>query len=401
MIERSPFALAARQVELDRDATTRFPALYDRKRQRLAPSPHAFLRGSARLFYEILAARPDLAEGPAGEGWIVGDMHLENVGAYRTDADEIVFGLNDFDDSTIGPLRYDLLRLGVSVLLAGRNLHVTGAQSIALVERAAGAYLRAREDVAEPPAPAPIADLMARARGRSHKALLDARAPAAHGRRRFLRDEHYLDLPPDIEARVPALLSAYVAALGDRAPGKAATYTVEDAAFRIAGNGSLGVLRVALLVRNCDGDERLLELKECRAPSPSSVAPSPSGRFPHPAARCAEAARALCAAPPRLLAPVLADGLSFIGRRLFPQEDKLDVSTVHPGADLGEVIAFIAHVLGAAHARGVVALGGPPPPRWTGEEVGRIIDHAVELAGLLEGAYLAWARRAAASTPPG
>ena len=242
---------------------------------------------------------------------------------------------------------------------------------------------------------------MARARGRSHKALLDDRAPAAHGRRRFLRGERYLDLPPDIEARVPALLSAYIAALGDRAPGKASTYTVEDAAFRIAGNGSLGVLRVALLVRNCDGDERLLELKECREASPSSVAPSPPGRFPHPAARCAEAARALCAAPPRLLAPVLADGLSFVGRRLFPQEDKLDASTVHPGADLAEVIAFIAHVLGAAHARGVVALGSPPSPRWTGEEVGLIIDHAVELAGLLEGAYLAWARRAAASAPSG
>lgn len=46
-------------------------------------SPHAFLRGAAPLFYEILAARPDLAAGPPGEGWIVGDMHLENVGAYR------------------------------------------------------------------------------------------------------------------------------------------------------------------------------------------------------------------------------------------------------------------------------------------------------------------------------
>ena len=30
-------------------------------------------------------------------------MHLENVGAYRSDADEVVFGLNDFDDATIGP----------------------------------------------------------------------------------------------------------------------------------------------------------------------------------------------------------------------------------------------------------------------------------------------------------
>src|SRR5580704_15955835 len=117
MTDFDPFALAARQADMDRDATQRIPALLDRKRLRLAPAPFAFLRGSAPLFYEILAARPDLAAGPAGDGWIVGDMHLENVGAYRNDADEVVFGLNDFDDATIGPLRCDVLRLSTSVLL--------------------------------------------------------------------------------------------------------------------------------------------------------------------------------------------------------------------------------------------------------------------------------------------
>ena len=161
----------------------------------------------------------------------------------------------------------------------------------------------------------------------------------------------------------------------------------------MAGNGSLGVLRIALLVRNHDGDERLLELKESRAPSPSTVAPLPPGRFAHAAERCVEAARALCAAPPRLLAPILVDDLSFVGRRLFPQEDKLDLTAMQPGAELDELVAFIAHVVGAAHARGVAALGGPPLLRWTGEEVGQVVDHAVELAGLLEGVYLAWARR--------
>ncbi len=393
MIGMDPFTLAARQVEIDREATRRVPELLARKRSRLAPAPHAFLRGSAPLFYEILAARPDLAEGPAGDGWIVGDMHLENVGAYRNDTDDVVFGLNDFDDATIGPLRYDLLRLSVSVLLAGRGFHTTGGQAIALVERAAGAYLKARGGAAPPPAPAPVEELVDRVRGRSNKALLDDRAPSVHGRRRFLRGDRYLDLPPDVEARVPALLAAYVAALGDRAPGKASAWSVEDSAFRVAGNGSLGVLRVAMLVRDHAGDERLVELKEARAPSPDALFQAPPGHWAHPAERCAGAARALCAAPPRLLAPLQAGDLSVVGRRLFPQEDKLDLTTMRAGAKLDELVAFIAHVVGAAHARGVAALGGSPPPSWTGDEIGRIVDHAIVLAGLFEGTYLAWVRR--------
>jgi len=168
------FALAARQLELDREAVKSLPFLAERKKQRLAPAPFAFLRGSAPLFYEILAKRPDLARGPLGDGWIVGDMHLENVGAYRNDADEVVFGLNDFDDASIGPLRYDVLRFSTSVLLAGRAFEATGAQAIALVQHALATYLKARGGGAAPPAPAPVAQLIEQVRGRTRKALLDA-----------------------------------------------------------------------------------------------------------------------------------------------------------------------------------------------------------------------------------
>jgi uncharacterized protein (DUF2252 family) len=393
MTDLDPFALAARQMAIDSEATRRLPALLARKKQRLSPSPFAFLRGSAPLFYEVLAARPDLAAGPAGDGWIVGDMHLENVGAYRNDADEVVFGLNDFDDATIGPLRYDVLRYATSILLASRGFQATGAQALALVEHAIGAYLKARGGGAAPAVPEPVAKLMRRVQDRSNKELLDDRAPSMHGKRGFLRGDRYLDLPPDIEARVPALLAAYVAALDDRAPARAGEWKVEDAAIRVAGNGSLGVLRVAVLVKDHGGDERLVELKQCREPSPSALFAAPPGHWTHPGERCAFAARALCAAPPRRLAPLRVDGLSFVGRRLFPQEDKVDIEQMRAGAKLDDLVAFFGHVLGAGHARAVVALGGKAPAAWTGDEVGAVVDHAVVLAGLLEGVYLAWVRR--------
>lgn len=395
MSDFDPFALAARQSDLDRAATAETPALLARKRFRLSPSPHTFLRGSAPLFYEILARRPDLAAGPADEGWIVGDMHLENVGAYRSDLDDVVFALNDFDDGTIGPLRLDVLRLSTSVLLAGRDFRATGAQAIALVEQLVASYNDALAGGAAPPQPSDVRALVQKVKERSNKALLDARAPAdGKGKRRFGRGERYRDLAPEIAARVPALLDAYVAALGPRAPGKASEWKVEDAALRVAGNGSLGVLRIAILVRDNAGEERLVELKECRQGSTTTLFQPRAGHWAHEADRSVKAAQALLAAPPRHLAALEAEGRSFAGRRLFPQEDKLALDAMHPGASLDALVRLIGHLVGAAHARGAAALGAPAPKRWTSTEVGAVIDHAVELAGMMEAIYLAWVRRA-------
>ncbi|MFT3767604.1 MAG: DUF2252 family protein [Minicystis sp.] len=387
------FSLAARQIDLDHAATASFPELFARKKIRLAPSPHSFLRGSAPLFYEILAARPELAAGPAGDGWIVGDMHLENVGAYRTDADDVVFGINDFDDGTLGPLRFDVLRLATSVLLAGRGFRATGAQSIRLVDHFIGAYLDARAGGDEPDEPEIVSDLIDKVKNRNKKDLLDARAPVDEkGRRRFLRPDRYLNLPPAIDTRVSLLLEAYVDALGDRAPHKASEWKVEDAAQRIAGNGSLGVLRIAILVRDRNGEERIIELKECRRSSSEALFPPPPGHWVHPAERVVQAARAMLAAPPRHLAAFEADGHSFAGRRLFPQEDKLALDTLHTGAALDGLVRYIGYLLGDAHATGLASLGSKVAP-WTSAEVGTIIDHAVTMAGILEGVYLAWARK--------
>ena len=85
MLAFDPVLLAKRQLAGDRAKTARFPGLYERKIARMSASPLAFLRGAAPLFYEILSKRPDLARGPAGEGWLTGDLHLENFGAYRPD----------------------------------------------------------------------------------------------------------------------------------------------------------------------------------------------------------------------------------------------------------------------------------------------------------------------------
>jgi uncharacterized protein (DUF2252 family) len=389
-----PFDLAARQTELDAARTARFPELRARKRRRMSASPHAFFRGSAPLFYEILAARPDLSTGPEADGWIVGDMHLENVGAYRTEQDATVFGLNDFDDATVGPLRLDVLRLTTSVLLAGREFRSNGAESIALARLLLDAYRSALHGDGPPkPPPGPIAQLLSRASERSKRQLLDDRAPGEKGRRRFLRPgDRYLELPPDLAREVPELLRAYVAALGSRAPSHAKSWEVEDASFRVAGTGSLGGLRIAVLVRDRSGDERIVELKEAFSSAADALLGETQSHGSTPAERVVLAMHSVLSEPPRHLAAVAGSSASFVARKLFPQEDKLKLDSFQRGAKLDGVVEAIGAILGRAHARGVRSA---PPRPWEPAALEEVLDHAIELAGAFEGIYLAYTRRPA------
>jgi uncharacterized protein (DUF2252 family) len=395
MTDLLPFALADRQYDLDTEATSRYPHLLERKRQRLVLSPHSFLRGSAPLFYEILAARPDLAAGPEGEGWIVGDMHLENVGAYQTDQKgEVVFNLNDFDDATIGPLHLDVLRLATSVLLAGRTFQCSGVDAIALAETMIVAYLKGAWNLAPaPPLPAAITGMIERAERRTRKDLLDGRAPVGHdGHRHFVHGDRYFELPHDLDPEVPKLVDAYLTALGDRAPEHAKHWTIDDKALRVAGTGSLGVTRLAVLVRDKDDEQRIVELKESRASSTEALVPPAEGGWQTPAERVVLGARALVGSPPRQLTAVIADGRSFAARKLFPQEDKLRLEELRAGPKLDAVVTTIGDLLGRAHARG--AKQRPDIP-WSAAETSALIDHAIELAGIFESVYLAYVRRRA------
>jgi len=51
--------------------------------------------------------------------WITGDQHLSNFGAWRNRGDEVVFGVNDFDESAIYDFHIDVLRIAVSICSHG------------------------------------------------------------------------------------------------------------------------------------------------------------------------------------------------------------------------------------------------------------------------------------------
>jgi uncharacterized protein (DUF2252 family) len=380
-----------RQVTLDVQATARQPFLFARKQGRMRRSAHAFFRGCSPLFYELLAARSERMPTLAGAGYIVGDMHLENVGAYRGESGAVVFDLNDFDDAATGPWSADVLRLAVSTLLAARGLRRSGTDALRAAEAMTEGWRAGVEGEAAPALPRELARLVRRAEQRTDEQLFAGRAPEMEGRRSFVRGERYVDLSPDLQARVSALVDAYALALGTRAR-RTAQWRVGDAAWRVAGTGSLGVIRIAVVVSRSGRADRLIELKEARS---SAVRGAFMASGPEPEDRAeavVEAARALVADPPRHLAAISGPP-SFVGRRLFPQEDKLSVDA---GVDsMEEVARQVGWTMGRAHRRG--ARDAPATP-WSDRDLSGILDEAVELAGLFESVYLAYCRSGAPRT---
>jgi uncharacterized protein (DUF2252 family) len=399
-----PGVLADRQLTLDRERTKRFPDLFVRKLQRMSSSPLAYLRGAAPLFFEILAARPELAEGPAGEGWIVGDMHLENFGAYRPDplgsADNppasskkqrvVRFDLNDFDDAIVGPWRLDVLRLTTSLLLGGRELGANGLVALTRCDQMLDAWARSAFDGAAVPdeQPAPISALTEQVRARSKTALLDARTAVTAGKRHFVRGPRYADLPAEVVSAVPAAFESYIAALPDEDRPHKGSVEIIDCALRIAGTGSLGGLRIAVLVKGKGGPDGgwIFDMKEQGEPSASTLLGAPAIV---PAERVCTAFRAAVERPPRMLGSTVLRGsggtakLSMFVHKLSPQEDKLNLRRLR-GADLPGLATYLGALLGSAHARSATKA----PKRWAAADLATIRAHAIALAGIHEAVYL-------------
>ncbi len=109
---------------------------------RMASSAFAFLRGSAIVMAEDLSHTP--ASGISVQA--CGDAHLANLGIFATPERNLVFDLNDFDETLPGPWEWDLKRLAASFVVAGRHRGFSDAQNrLAAISMTRTYALRMRE----------------------------------------------------------------------------------------------------------------------------------------------------------------------------------------------------------------------------------------------------------------
>jgi len=102
---------------LEQQALTRVPELVPVRHGRMMASPFTFFRGNALGMATDLAAAP--VSGLAAQ--LCGDAHLSNFGVFGSPERRLLFDLNDFDETTVGPWEWDVKRLAVSIAVAGRD----------------------------------------------------------------------------------------------------------------------------------------------------------------------------------------------------------------------------------------------------------------------------------------
>ncbi|MFO0662138.1 MAG: DUF2252 family protein [Polyangiaceae bacterium] len=407
---RLPAALAREQLERDLQATEGHVNLLERKLGRMTSSPFAFLRGTAPLFYTLLSLDKHLADGPEGEGWLVGDCHLENFGAYRVESDsknekekkkaksEVVFHLNDFDDACWGAIRWDILRLLTSSLVFSSEIGASLTDSLELATGLLDGYDKSRTKGEMPKVPKSVERLLDKVNKRSRQDLLEARTTLVKGERRFKRGEHYEDLPADIEAGAIDAFAQYMLDQVKSGGSSADQLETRDFAFRIAGVGSLGCLRIAILTRGKGGTEGewLFDMKEegaCSiqvaelAKTGFNVSP-PSGAPRTPTGRVLAGVRALAPRIPRMIGETTLLGRSMLVRWLAPQEDKLSIAEV-PAEERPALLRYQGALLGEAHRQ-----SAPKAPKWSKDDLDELVHRGLALASLHQAAFAEYAIQA-------
>ncbi len=374
---------------LEEQAATRIPRLVPIRYGRMAVSPFTFFRGAA------LPMAADLASTPEA-GIVVqlcGDAHLSNFGLFASPERDLVFDINDFDETLHGPFEWDVKRLAASVVIAGRTrgFDVHGVRHA--VHRTVAAY-RTRmavyagmRDIDVYYSTVDVAGILAYVDKRArpflqetvkathhHDALHELpklTAVDADGRCRIVDHPpvitHPAEATPDIVARA---LEGYRDTVAEDRRVLLDRYELADVALKVVGVGSVGLAAFAALLLGGDGDPLFLQAKQAEASVLERYLP-PS-RQPSHGARVVAGQRRLQAASDILLGWVVgANGRHWYLRQLQDQKGGavVEAMTLDDLATWGELCGW-------ALARGHARSGQPAEiAGYLGTDKG--FDHAV------------------------
>jgi uncharacterized protein (DUF2252 family) len=115
---------------------TRIPEYIPIRHARMAVDPFAFFRGGAAIMANDLNDLPS----PSIQVQLCGDMHVSNFGFFSTTEHQLVFGINDFDETLPGNFDWDLKRLAASAMIASQLLGQDQAYGEMIVRNIVTAY---------------------------------------------------------------------------------------------------------------------------------------------------------------------------------------------------------------------------------------------------------------------
>lgn len=298
-------------------------------------SPFAFFRGSCHLFYDRL-----LELGPPDHAplvWCAGDLHLENFGSYKGDNRLVYFDINDFDEAALAPASWELLRFTASVLTACQTMQGRLGNAPDHAARFLHAYAEAlalgkARWLERETATGVARDLLEQLRQRRRVDFLDSRTRVKGKTRRFLNDGvKTLPVTDSDRAMVLDFMQRFA-----RTQPEPEFYEVLDVSRRIAGTGSLGLERYAILVRGKGSPDQnyLLDLKRARSSSLAAHFKVLQPRWDTEAERIVTLEQRMQAIPMAFLHTVSLGKRSYVLRGLQPSEDRLPFQRFPDHSDL-------------------------------------------------------------------
>ncbi len=293
---------------LARGDRTRVPELVPVRYERMLVSPFAFLRGAAAVMAEDLRHQP--ATGIRVQA--CGDCHLMNFGAFATPEENILFDINDFDETLPGvDFTVDLKRLAASVAVAAFAAKFSNKRARATAAATVEAY-RTRMRALAKLSPLEIwhsrIELWSEIRQIEDRALRQRlHAILTKAGKRLEQDDNFphlvkgrqpriADKPPliyhftrmrDARHRVNArrMFASYQKCLTPERLCLFDRYSLKDMTFKAVGVGSVGTFCAIGLFTSGDGAPLFLQVKEAGR----SVLECPGPKFNgHPGRRVVE-----------------------------------------------------------------------------------------------------------------
>jgi uncharacterized protein (DUF2252 family) len=129
---------------LEGQGLSRVPELLPIRYGRMASSAFAYFRGAALPMASDLARTAD--SGLRVQ--VCGDAHLANFGLFATPERNLVFSINDFDETLPGPWEWDVKRLASSLEVAGRARDYSTSERRRIVLTAVCCYRRTMREFA-------------------------------------------------------------------------------------------------------------------------------------------------------------------------------------------------------------------------------------------------------------
>jgi len=369
---------------LEAQAASRVPELVPIRYGRMSVSPFAFFRGAAA----IMAA--DLAPTPTSgiRVQLCGDAHLSNFGGFASPDRELIFDLNDFDETLPGPWEWDLKRLVASVAVAAREHGLARRVRKGIARETVRGYREAmralagwrtldvwyaridEQELARQVQALSGKDALARfERGTAKAKRKDSTRAFAkltqrvNGQSQIAADPPLIvplrDLLPaeqaaDFEDRMARLIAAYRATLPADRRVLLDRFRFADMAHKVVGVGSVGTRAWILLMLGRDDEDPLF--LQCKEAQTSVLAPHVgASRFSNQGRRVVEGQRLMQAASDIFLGWIRTTGLDgrerdFYVRQLWDWKVSADVEAMEPET-LGAYGRLCGATLARAHAR--------------------------------------------------